>query len=340
MVSRISGVQYGCDPELFLERGGKIIGSEKVLPQEGLARGDYYNSEVVIDGVQIELNPNFAGSVSDLGRGISGAFYRLRTHLGNHAGVRCCFKGVVEVDREELDSLSPKSRLLGCQPSMNVYGSRPITVDATTYRKRSAGGHFHFGLSNLKNIFYRSARIDERKRLVPLFDIICANTCVMFDRDPLAAERRENYGRAGEFRLPKHGLEYRTLSNFWLRNYSLMSLVLGLADFAISVLNTSLSGTDIEQELVDNIDIMNVIKAIDLNDFDLARENFEVVRKFMMKHLPSGNEFQIGQDNLHKFLKFVDVVRAKGLEAFFHEDPVEHWASNNRVEFSAFLGGF
>ena len=96
---------------------------------------------------------------------------------------------MVEVDKAELDSLSEASRRLGCGPSLNAHDkTASINVDASTYLKRSAGGHIHLG--GVHNYPYYTP-----DHLATLMDIIVGNTCVMIDRDPNAAERRKVYGR-------------------------------------------------------------------------------------------------------------------------------------------------
>ena len=60
-----SSVTLGCDPEFFFSQGGKVIGSEKVAP-ESLVSSRYtagygpqgHTKNFVLDGVQVELNPN------------------------------------------------------------------------------------------------------------------------------------------------------------------------------------------------------------------------------------------------------------------------------------------
>lgn len=327
-------IMYGCDPELFAQQDGQVIGSEKVIPEEGLKTSPYARSCIVRDGVQIELQPIASYTVGLLGIHLTAACNLLRKHLVDKPGVSPCFTGVVEVTREELDSLSEKSRILGCQPSQNIYGTKPIMVDPIAYRKRSAGGHLHLGLNpnnDSKNLF------EERANLVPLLDIFVGNTCVMLDRDPQAAERRETYGRAGEYRTPLHGLEYRTLSNFWLRNFTLLNFVLGMSNVAIATLSHKFGGNeDIEQQLVDTVDIDNVIQAINTNDFDLARRNFETVRPFLARHLPEQG-FPLAPSNIDRFVTFAEGVNNKGLEAFFPEEPVTAWTSGKQVDFSKFL---
>lgn len=330
-------ITWGCDPEAFFQRNGKILGSEKVLPEKGIGPNDY-TKVVVRDGIQIELNPTYAYNRMALGENIKTAFTVLRKHLANHPEVSLNFEGLVEVDREELDSLSDASRVLGCQPSRNIYGDRPITVDPLTYRKRSAGGHIHVGLNgtNIKPLTNEKLE-DDRHRAIPLFDIFVGNTAVMFDRDPGAAERRENYGRAGEYRLQPHGLEYRTLSNFWLRHSALFSLMAGLSSVAIATLASTIKGIDLEGELVEAVNIDKFIKAINHNNYEMARENFDTIRPFLVKHLPKETHFELTASNIDKMLSVADLVQAKGLAAVFPKDPVTAWCDEPFTPFHKFL---
>jgi hypothetical protein len=337
MITSVPYITFGTDPEGFFEKDGKIIGSERVIPEEGLKEGQYYNSDVVRDGVQFELNPKSSNAIVGLGSNIGKAMSKLSNRLRGCPGVSCNWSGMVEVDREELDALSERSRILGCQPSLNRYADRPIEVDVKAYRKRSAGGHIHLGLS--APIFPSTTLKDPRHDLVPYLDIFVGNTGVLLDRDPNAAERRENYGRAGEYRLPKHGLEYRTTSNFWLRNYSIMSFVFGMAHLAVSILHQDVKNgsNELEKELIDCVNIDNVIKAIDTNNYELARTNFNDIRPFLVRHLSEKLPFPLYPENIDNFLMFTESVNANGLESFFPEDILKHWCSFKYVSFRDFL---
>ena len=333
-------VSYGSDPELFFQRGGQIIGAEKVLPEEGLINPLHGVPFVVLDGVQCELNPPQSSTPVGVASHISTAFRLLQQHLAKtpDAEVTCCFNRIVDVSRKELNSLSEKSRVLGCLPSLNIYGSKPLKCNRETYRKRSPGGHVHVGLKTT-NIYSGSAtspNTDERSRLVPLYDILVGNFSVLLDRDPGAAERRENYGRAGEFRLPEHGIEYRTPDNFWLRNYSLMSFVFGMINLATSVLVETLNGNDLEQELVEIVNIKRVIKAINNNDITLARKNIADITPWLMNHLPESG-FPLNPGSIAKFVALGDRVEKHGIESVFPDDVMTHWNGDHRVEFHTFL---
>lgn len=317
--------RFGTDPEGFFQKDGAIIGSEKLIPVKGV---NTYNGLIVRDGVQFELNPLSAYTLQELGVNISALFNALNGKLKANPGVSLCWDGLVTVSQEELASLSPSTRVLGCKPSINVYEERPITVDAATYPKRSAGGHIHMGTVDKQFM-------ERRRRAVPVFDILVGNTCVLLDRDPGAAERRENYGRAGECRLPKHGLEYRTTSNFWLRDFTLMSMVFGLAHIAYDYCFQCFNGDQqLWNDLSSRVKIDNVIKAIDTNDKALALKNLKSVVPFLRKQLPKEG-FVLTNKNL---TKFVDFVASADIYTLFPENQiVDNWISGKQISFDMYL---
>ncbi|HVI40762.1 MAG TPA: hypothetical protein VM577_08890 [Anaerovoracaceae bacterium] len=330
-------LSMGCDPELFFRSNGRIIGSERIIPEDGLGN-NLWSNRVVRDGIQLELNPVNATSVRFLGTNLGSCFELLQRRLIGR-NVDISFDGVVEVEREELDALSEKSRVLGCAPSRNIYGLKPISVDARKYMKRSAGGHLHIGLDYTS--IYDKRSVDERNRLIPLLDIFVGNTCVLLDRDPNAAERRQNYGRAGEYRLPKHGVEYRTLSNFWLRNYTIFSMIWGMVELAVGILQETLvTSNDLESELVRIVDIDRVIDAINLNRSDLAWQNWYDIKPFILRYVPHNVGFQVNPRNIEKFEQFIRQTQSVGLENAFPADPVKHWIGKVFFEFSDYLEQF
>lgn len=335
----------GCDPEFFFAQQGEVIGAEKVLEGKKIEFRKYGtisapNAGFVIDGVQVELNPSPNTCRANLGNEIAAAFRSLKVELAKLDKVSANFTTVVEVSRQELDSLSERAKLLGCAPSLNAYDSKAtITVDPTVYRKRSAGGHIHLGLEPMVR--------KNAANLVPLLDTMLGNTCVMIDRDPHAAERRQNYGRAGEHRLPPHGLEYRTLSNFWLRAYPLMSMVMGLSRQAVSIFshgeymkdpvykrslvpaNTTTLYYDWNpyDHLMAQVDLDKVRTAINTNDPVLARETWGIVRDFCAASFAPSDYHSLGPANAKAFDEFLTIVQEKGIETYWPGDPLDHWCN-------------
>lgn len=332
-------VTYGCDPEGFFRgKDGELIGSEKVLGNTPSTVMPGYIGTIVRDGVQFEIHPNSVTNRQFLIRYIGYCVTHLYT-IATNKGAVVSWDMLVDVTRELLDSLSEDSRVLGCSPSLNIYGDKPLKCNPQTYLKRSAGGHAHFGVSwpAVYEPYKQGLANDERYRLPHLFDIFVGNSCVLLDRDEGEIERRENYGRAGEYRLPNYGIEYRTPSNFWLRSAPLADFIFGMGSMAIAVLGHTIAGVhDFEQELVDTVNIEQVALAIDTNNFELAKQNLENIRPFFNKFVEAGT-FPLGPDTLDRFIGLGEVIDKKGLAEVFPEDPLKHWSNQTHESFDSWL---
>jgi hypothetical protein len=103
---------------------------------------------------------------------------------------------------------------------------------------------------------------------------------VLLFRNPEEKQRREFYGRAGEYRLPPHGLEYRVLSNAWLCDNNTATMVckiaLTLVKIALLPENSAFNWIANEEE---------VREAINNNDTELATKilapNLQILVEFM-----------------------------------------------------------
>ena len=310
-------IVMGADPEIFLSKNGKIIGSERVIPGGPLVgpaqscNPSLSMGQVVRDGIQAELHPAPTHCRQILAENTLELLKLLGTEAAKH-GAKLDFSQTVTVTQKEINSLSEESRRLGCQESLNIHTpGRGLGIDPTKYQVRSAGGHMHFDLTAVLDA--NGQRIDVLK-FVPILDILVGNTSILLDDDPRAAERRQVYGRAGEFRTPAYGLEYRTLSNFWLRSEMYLSLMFGLARQAIGLVYTDVrNGDDANQkQLLKLIKLENIIKAINEADRDLALDNLKRLKKFF--HGPFGERMKIyktGLDagNFDKFIKWTSKGR-------------------------------
>jgi hypothetical protein len=161
-----------------------------------------------------------------------------------------------------------------------------------------------------------------------MLDYLLGNTSVLIDRDRANATRRRVYGRAGEFRKQKHGLEYRTLSNFWLEAYPLMSFVTAMAKLAITIVNKSNKRHDYESAILNAVDGNDIRNAINTNSYALALKNWKKIEPVLLDMLEDGEEFHeefpISNDNIREFRHFI----RKGMEYWFKEDPIKHWTGN------------
>lgn len=352
----------GMDPEFFFfDNKRRVVESHMVLGGNKLKVS---SGDVDSDGVQAELHIKsdyITSCRANLSNYIQTIMKRLSDHLRRMEGIQVGVVNSVLIPPGQFSKMLPESKRLGCLPSYNIYGFKPLGVDGEKYRRRSGGGHIHISLTNAA----RRVRDGHGKptehaiELVKLLDFIVGNTCVLVDRDPANALRRRVYGRAGEFRLPRWGLEYRTLSNFWLKHYQLFSMAFGLVKLAHGVW---LSDQRIRTALFERIDMSRIEKAINRNDVDLAWQNFEDLAwmlqefgfaetidtaqpGFMAKfytiwakdaqdpRLPRKRTvavpYGIPADAIDEFVYFAQKVQSDGLGYWFKEinDPLEHWCN-------------
>lgn len=305
-------VVLGADPEFFFENNNRIVESAKVVPEKGIQvpfleeRGSNIGT-IIRDGFQGEFNlhphtcrESFAHMVRSLFMKVKGMGYKVKLGAGYW------------VPDTMFADLTRASKEFGCVPSFNTYGEETEKKDAATYMFRPAGGHIHLGVE----FAGETTRI---KRLVRVLDVLLGNSAVCVDQDELQVERRLNYGRAGEYRIKPYGVEYRTLSNFWLGNNRKLSFALGLARQAVTIEYHGLS-----DELLALVDESKIREAINNNDKGLALANFEAIVPFINKHFNVNDEYEL---ELHTLTdETVDAFRALLVSADFKSaDGEEFW---------------
>lgn len=129
------------------------------------------------------------------------------------------------------------------------------------------------------------------KVTIPLMDLFCGIPSVLIDRSKDAKIRRMLYGKAGDFRKPNYGLEYRSLSNFWIKSPYLVSLFTGLARHAVLFSAASVDSPEILDALYSVVSKKEIADAINENDFEKAKEIFNKTYKFLIGSAPGGDTY-------------------------------------------------
>jgi hypothetical protein len=348
----------GSDPEIFIrDSDGHLVDSFTALAKASCTKDEVTAASmsalgltlyrpygtIVTDGVQAEVHPDEDQCIALHCTRVFGVlkFWAQKLLV---QGLRPDFTQTLELTEDDINRFDPACRQLGCQPSMNIYEpDAKLGIDPVTYKWRSAGGHIHIG----HGLRAGDPLISRLSDIVPLLDVLVGNTSVLIDRDPLASQRRKVYGRAGEFRLPNYGLEYRTLSNFWLRAPQLHSLIFELARLAFqTAVNstprpvwdnsayppTMTSLTQPEKnfagELMSCVNISEVREAIDSSNFDLALANFSKIRSWIEEHWIDETVVETTGDLCPCFpltkrkLADFDFFVKKGYEFFLGNDPL------------------
>ena len=338
-IGRIVTPSLGSDPELFIATtSGTVIGAEKVIPKGGLFGGSQGMAKpsIVLDGVQVELHPRPDHCRARIANDFKAIFTKLDQQL-KEKGASASFNPVVTLSKDEMASLSKAAQQLGCAPSRNVYDPNATIKVPKGFRMRSAGGHIHVSAVTYNREGTRSECINSTpqkiERFVKICDLFLGIPGVLLDRDPQAAVRRKVYGRASEHRTPSYGIEYRVLSNYWLRSYQLMSFVYGMARQSCNVFAKGITYPAINnqwdgaEELFRRVDFEKVRKAINTNNVDMAWKQWDGIESFIEEFCVDGQSGLWSGESLPSFRFFAKKVQEKGLEYWFPEDPMTHWTN-------------
>lgn len=128
------------------------------------------------------------------------------------------------------------ARTVGCRPescayTMDFLPSAAEAIETTGFR--SAGGHVHLGVDNPEIWQHENTAHYAPKML----DLFLGIPCMFMDHDPTSKARKALYGTAGSHRRQNYGVEYRTLSNFWLASPILVGLVHDICEFVVQFVN-------------------------------------------------------------------------------------------------------
>ena len=209
-LSKRRELTLGADPEMFVFAGNKLLPAFTFLPEKNAVTMMYW------DGFQAEWTYNHEVShcLNNLVKYTRENLERLeRTAKLKNKSARLSLANVVRVPQDTLNNVDSRYVELGCQPSWNVYNMKGTSVyDPRKLPYRFAGGHMHFGTWGPQR--------PNHTKIVKTLDSVLGVWSVGVARNIDSPLRRQYYGLAGEFRKPEYprgyGVEYRTLSNFWL----------------------------------------------------------------------------------------------------------------------------
>lgn len=231
-------VTLGSDPEVFLCHPttrafvpvcGKLGGTkEKPIAMTGLGTGYAVQEDNVMLEFNIPACRSYRSFTESMELALAYVWDLARTRLDATIAPTCSALFPMP------DLMQPGAMTFGCSPDFDAYaaGSPHPRVDPKSLRTengewRFAGGHIHLGYS---------------KEDVPPFvaaqfaDLWLGLPSVRNDKQ---GKRRELYGKAGRYRPTKYGIEYRTLSNFWLFDPGLLEQVAANAErLAVYLSNT------------------------------------------------------------------------------------------------------
>lgn len=240
----MNNFKIGCDPEIFVGNGKgyksviDTIGGTKDFPRPLMELGEGFC--VQEDNVALEFNIPASSSKDEFVNNVVKCRDFLGTVMNDAFGLLLRKESAAYFPEEELKD--PRALEFGCDPDFNAWtgkrNPRPKASDATL---RSCGGHVHVG--------YDFDNDAQRLETIRAMDFYLGVGSVIIDEGDL---RKQLYGKAGAFRIKPYGVEYRTLSNYWIWDESLAGWVYDNTALALDAVLTGKSFLEYA-EVIDQI---------------------------------------------------------------------------------------
>lgn len=258
-------ILVGCDPEVFVKKDNKflsafgLIAGNKEHPQR-VNRG-----AVQVDGMALEFNIDPAHSEDEFCLNVQDVF---NTMCSMVPGYEVVATPVAHFDLAYMKDQPAEALELGCDPDFNAWMGRENQRPNGDRPFRTASGHVHIGWTQDQDKNDHNHR-DQAFMAARMMDFYLGLPSLAYDKD---TERRGMYGKAGACRIKPYGVEYRTLSNAWLKSESLMRWVYRNT---VAGMNRLIAGDNLAEKYGDIQNIINesnVDKALEI----CKKENIEV----------------------------------------------------------------
>jgi len=208
-------ILLGSDPELFVFKGGAPISAHGMVDGSKEKPLIVQDGAVQVDGMALEYNTDPATTLEQWEHNHVSVQKQLEDMLEKGLSLKATPTAFFA---EEVFNTTPAEALeLGCEPDYNAYTGMSNPKPNAKVKFRTGAGHIHVGWTegaDIKDPFH----LGECRALTKALDMYLGMPSITMDAD---AQRRQLYGKAGCFRPKSYGLEYRTLSNFWVKDKEL-----------------------------------------------------------------------------------------------------------------------
>ncbi len=247
-------MRLGCDPEVFLQ---DVSGNP--VSAIGYIKADKWNPLQIPDmpagytlqedNVSLEYGIPPAASAQEFIGSINAVMARSKEWIPNLS-----FSKLSCIIFPEKEMQHPLAHIFGCEPDFDAWSLKTNKKPEPPYANmRSAGGHVH--------VETQKDPVDVIRKM----DLFLGVPSVLMDS---GEDRKKLYGKAGAHRVKSYGVEYRTLSNFWIFEDRLIQWVWNNTEKALA------SDVDVSALAED------ILEAINNNNKEVAKS---LVDKFQLE---------------------------------------------------------
>lgn len=265
---KIKNLTIGADPEVFLTKDNKIVSAEGIIGGTKEKPLDVKHGLFLLeDNVMVEFN---IPPSSDKESFINNMRYA-RMYLDSYVAIKgygIDYSAAAHFTKDEVST--EQAKRFGCDPDFNVYLKEINIPPSSKTTLRCCGGHIHVG--------YDDPQQDTSELLVKALDITLGLDSILLDKD---TERRKMYGKAGTFRFKEYGIEYRTLSNYWIASDNLVGWVYSRVEKAIELVNSDAISSilnDYENAIVSTINNHDISEVISLSTVITNKINSLIIK--------------------------------------------------------------
>lgn len=247
-MNKLTNVTVGADIEVFLQNKQ----TKEIISAEGFIKGTKsipYNYDPSNKYFATSLDNVLAEFCIPPARNKVEFYNYIRkslAYINNSIPKKYCTSAFPSYSLDPKWLQSEHSQIFGCEPDFNAYtrtvNRKPYCEDKTL---RSAGGHVHVGfaapefkyspeLYEGENAVLFYTGDNQRCDVIKTLDLFVGVPSVILEPDN---KRKELYGKAGCFRPKSYGVEYRTVSNFYLQSKNLILWLYNAVMSAVSFYN-------------------------------------------------------------------------------------------------------
>lgn len=213
-------ILVGSDPEVFMTKDGKFVSAHGMIPGDKKNPHKVDKGAVQVDGMALEFNIDPAKNEKEFITNLTTVMAMLKDMV---PGYELKAVPVANFDKEVMDAQPLEALELGCEPDFNAWEDGKVNPRPDgKVNFRTGAGHVHIGWGSGFDINDPN-HLEACCMVVKQLDYYLGLGSLLYDEE--GVKRRVMYGAPGCFRPKSYGVEYRVLSNAWLKDEKLMSWV-------------------------------------------------------------------------------------------------------------------